>query len=282
MKKFLTSIFIHFSLLLFTFTAVAATSEISVDLKLDQIDFVLGERVRGVVDVVNVSPDTVAVGFEGESDDRLFIEVYRAHDRSQLEKVSKGQFVAQFLLKPNEGQKLETFLGDHYGLGYLGRYLAKPVLVHNGVRYEGQSRAFDIVPGMKVGTAVQLFSNHEGMKREFELLTWRRQGTEHLFLGTKDIAPNEWRWRTIDLGTMMKITKPSISILPTGEVIILHRFDADNFVRSELWSVPQGIEFIQHELVRDPETAASARVRELYQESGGIKPPEAHWWEFWK
>ncbi len=280
MRKLFITIILNSSFIILN-SLFAATSEISVNLKLDHIDFVLGERVRGVVDVVNVSPDTIAVGYK-ESEDRLFIEVYRAHDRSQLEKVSNGAFVAQFLVKPNEGQKLETFLGDHYGLGYLGRYLAKPVLVHDGIRYEGQPRAFDIVPGMKVGMAVQLFSNHEGMKREFELLTWRRQGTEHLFLGTKDISPNEWRWRTIDLGSMMKITKPSISILPSGEVIVLHRFDADNFVRSELWSVPQGIEFIQHELVRDPETAASARVRELYQESGGIKPPEPHWWEFWK
>jgi len=81
---------------------------------------------------------------------------------------------------------------------------------------------------------------------------------------------------------MMKVTKPSVSILPTGEVIVLHRHDSDTFVRSELWSVRQGIEFVGHELVRDPETAGSARVRELYQESGGVKPQERHWWEFWK
>ena len=280
MKKIFTSALFTFSLLLFT-SSVAATSEISVDLKLDQTEFVLGERMRCVVDIMNVSPKIIAYGYK-DATDRFFIEVYRASDGSQLEKISKGAFVADFLLKPNEGQKLEAFLGDHYGLGYAGRYHAKPVLVHDGVRYEGQARVFDIVPGMKSVSALQLFSNHEGLKRELELVTWRRQGTEHLFFTAKDLGKDERRWRTIDLGTVMKITKPSISILKTGEIIVLHRFDADNFVRSELWSVPQGIEFIQHELVRDPETAGSERVKELYAESGGIKPVEKSWWEFWK
>ena len=269
------------AIFVFHVVAFAETSEITVDIKLDQTEFVLGERIRAVVDIMNVSPGVVAYGYK-DATDRFFVEIYRSGDGSQLPRLSKRAFVADFLLKPNEGQKLETYLGDHYALETLGRYLAKPVLVHDGIRYEGQPRAFDIVPGMKSATAMQLFSNHEGLKRDIVLVTWRRQGTEHLFLTAKDLGVEERRWRTIDLGPVMKITRPSVSILKTGELIVLHRFDSDHFVRSELWSVPQGIEFIGHELVRDPETAGSERVKELYEESGGVKPVEKSWWEFWK
>ena len=281
MKRIVIAAVFLFSLFISRSSAFAVTSEITVDLKLDHTEFVLGERVRCVVDIVNVSPDVIAYGYE-DAVDRFFVEVYRSSDGSQLQKVSKGAFVADFLLKPDEGQKLECYLGDHYGLDYAGRYLAKPVLVHNGMRYEGQPRAFDVVPGMTSATALQLFSNHVGLKREFVLVTWRRQGSEHLFLTAKDVGEQDRRWRTLDLGGVMKITKPSISILKSGEIIILHRFDSDRFVRSELWSVPQGIEFIGHELVRDPETAGSERVKELYDESGGVKPVERPWWKFWK
>lgn len=280
MNRILGKLFILLLSSCVSLCAFCAASEITIDLRLDFSETVLGERIRGIVDVVNVSPDTIAVGYK-EATDRLFIEVYRSHDKSQLEKISKGPFVAEFLLKPNEGQKLETFLGDHYGLGHLGRYFAKPVLVHDGVRYEGQLRVFDIVPGMKIGSALQLFSNHDGLRREFELISWSRRGSDHLFLGTRDAGEDGRRWRTIDLGQMMKITKPSISILPNGEVIIIHRMDSDNFVRSELWSVPQGIECIRQELVKDPETAGSDRIRELYKESGGVKPLDRPWWKFW-
>ena len=258
----------------------AETSEIMVNLKLDNVDYVVNERIRAVVDIVNLSPDTINVGLP-DSPDRFFVEVYRARDREQIEPAVKTPFVADFLLESNEGQKLETFIGDHFALKTTGRYLAKPVLVHGGTRYEGQPRAFDVVPGMAVASALQMFSNHEDLRREFELVYWNRKGRDHLFIKTKDFGAGEKSWATIDLGAVMKITKPTVSILPTGEVVVFHRVDADNFLRSEFWSVPQGLEFHSRNVVQDPETAGANRVRELYKESGGIKPKENPWWKFW-
>lgn len=260
-------------------TANAATSEISVNLKLDNDEFVSGERVRGVIDVVNVSPGQVLV--EDDEFDRLFVEIFRSYDRTQLETYTRSPFTANFRLEPNEGQKLETFLSDHYGLRHAGRYLARPVLVHGGVRYEGQPRAFDIVPGIFIRSATQIFSNYEGLRREFRLVTWSRGGREHLFISPQDAGTSDKKWWTVDLGQFMKTTKPTISIMPSGEVVVLHRLDPDNFVRSEFWSVKDGIEFNRRELVQDPETAGTNRVRELYNQSGGIAPKENPWWKFW-
>ena len=261
-------------------TIFAAASEITVDLKLDFIDYVVGEGIGAVVNIVNVSPDNVSAGY-ADSQDRFFVEVFRSKDMSQLQRASNGLFVAPFLLKPNEGQKLATRLGDLYALRTPGRYLARPVLVHRNMRYEGQMRAFDVVPGMRVANALQMFSNHDGLRREFELVSWNRSGAGHLFLTAKDGGTSTRTWQTVDLGEMMKVTRPTISVMPNGEVVILHRIDPDNFIRSEFWSVPAGIEFNRRELVQDPETAGSQRVRELYQESGGIKPKKNPWWKFW-
>ena len=258
----------------------ATPSEITVDLKLTCADYVSGEQIVGVVNIANVSPETVSVGREG-SRDRFFVEVFRSGDMSQMDRSAQRAFVASFLLKPNEAQKLETRLGDHYGLRTPGRYLARPVLEHGGVRFEGQMRAFAVVPGMKVATALQMFSNHEGLRREFSLVSWSRRGREHLFLAAADSGTGDRRWLTTDLGEMMKITKPTIAVMPSGEVIVLHRVDPDHFIRSEFWSVPDEIEFHRRVLLQDPETAGSQRVREIYEESGGIKPKENPWWKFW-
>jgi hypothetical protein len=51
-------------------------------------------------------------------------------------------------------------------------------------------------------------------------------------------------------------------------------------VRSEFWSLPDAIEFRKRESVSDPETAGTARVRELYKESN-VKPKINPWWKFW-
>ena len=83
-----------------------------------------------------------------------------------------------------------------------------------------------------------------------------------------------------NLGSILRIEKPSISIFGTGEVVVLHRLNSDQFVRSEFWSLPDALEFRVREMVQDPETASTARVREMYRE-GGVKPKENPWWKFW-
>lgn len=260
-------------------SANAETSEIMVDLKLGSSDFVSGERIRGVVDIANPSPEKVSVGYSN-SKDSFLIEVFRASSMQQLTKVSKHEFVSKFRVDSSEGQKLEVFLGDHYGLREPSRYLAKPVLVHNGVRYEGMMRAFDVVDGIRLGGAMQMFANRSGLRREFSLVYWSRGNSEHLFLRAKDAGISERVWETRDLGPMLRIDKPSVSVMPKGEVVVLHRLNQDQFVRSEFWSLPDALEFRIREAVRDPETAGTARVRELYKE-GGIKPKENPWWKFW-
>ena len=257
----------------------AETSEIMVDLKLDSADFVTGERIRGVVDIANPSPEKISVGYSN-SKDRFFVEVFRASSMQQLTKVSKHAFVANFRIDSSEGQKLEVFLGDHYGLREPSRYLAKPVLVHNGVRYEGAVRAFDVVDGIRLTGAMQMFSNRKGLQREFTLVYWNRNHSEHLFLKTRDMGSSDRLWETYDLGPILRLDCPSISVMPKGEVVILHRLNQDQFVRSEFWSLPNELEFRMREAVRDPETAGTARVRELYK-NGGIKAKTNPWWKFW-
>jgi hypothetical protein len=259
--------------------AAASVSEIHVDLKLDFGDYVSGERVRGIVNIANSSPGKISVGYSN-SEDLFFIEVYRAGDMERLERAPRARFVSRFMVKSGEGQKLETFLGDHYALREPRRYLAKPVLVHNGARYEGAFRAFDIVEGVKIAGAMQMFANRSGLQREFSLVHWTRAGSEHLFLKAADSGVSDRKWVTRDLGRILRLDHPSISVLGSGEVVIIHRYDTDNYIRSSFWSLPDHLEFRTREAVRDPETAGTARVRELYREKG-IEPKHNPWWKFW-
>lgn len=260
--------------------AFAETVEIKVDLRMDNIDYVAGERIRAVVDVANSSPDRISVGYSN-SEDMLFIEVFRSGSDILMDKIGNGAFVSRFRIDSNEGQKLETYLGDHYALRESDKYLARPVLIHGGTRFVGQKRAFNIVPGMKVTSALQMFSNRPGLRREFELLSWSRRGKDHIFLSAHDEGGSGRAWTTVDLGTLMRINKPKISILPSGEVIVLHRYNRDQFCRSVFWSLPDALELHKRETVMDPETAGSERIKELYKESGGVKPADRPWWKFW-
>lgn len=273
----------------------ASPSEITVDLRLDASDYIVGERVRGVLDIANYSPNVVGTGgkvrvWSGEStnrvlkasydvNDRVFIEVYRTSDDTQLSRVSKGAFVASFAVETGEGQKLEVFLGDHYALDSAGRYMAKPVLVHSGVRYEGLPRVFDVVEGIPSGGAMQMFASDSSHRREFSLVHWSRAGGEHLFLKAFDVKRAR-RWRTTDLGPSLLIDAPKVSVCADGKVFVLHRLNQDQFVRSEFWSLPGELLFRGRSLVLDPTTAGTQRVRELYKNSG-VEPKRNPWWKFW-
>ena len=270
--------------LLFSFFAAAASfaavnpSEISVKLLPERREYISGERIRAVVDVANSSADSIDVGMPGSAD-MLRIEVFRARDMSARDRVGSKPFTAPFMLHSSEGQKLETFIGDHFALNEPIRYLARAVLVHGGYRYESSFASFDVVPGMRVGGAMQMFSNKPGLKRIFEIVYWTRGQREHLFLKAKDDGGRVWR--TTDLGVLLRISDPKISVMPNGEVVVLHRATQDRFLRSVFWSLPEVLDFRKQEPMVDPEIAGAQRMRDLYMESGGVTPVKKAWWKFW-
>ena len=279
MKKIcLIAVFLLFAL---GSATAAKLSELSIDIRMDEGQYVLGERLRGIVDVKNVSPKTLRVGY-ADSLDKVILEVFRASDMKQLKRrKDSGPMVADFTLKTNEGQKLEVLLGDHFVLTEPRRYLVRPVLVHNGFRYEGAYRVFEIVPGIAIAEAMQMFSNNVGKERRFRLLQWARRGVDHLFLSACDEGGEKRSLGTIDIGAMIKASPHTISILENGMVIIIHRNGVDSFVRSEFWSLSNVLKLKNRMLVSDPATAAQNRVRELYKESGGVKADPRPWWKFW-
>lgn len=266
------------------FAAFAASAdmpaEIAVTLKLDEITYVSGERIRGIIEVQNNSPDTLSVGYP-DSPDSLFVEVFRTADGQQLDKTRNRPQTARFKLKSNKKRKFEVFLGDTYGLTGAGRFIARPVMVHRKTRFEGAYSSFDVVPGMKITGAVQIFSNREGLSREFELLHWSRKGNEHLFISASDRGVSSRKWVTTDIGPMMRLKKPTISILSSGEVVVIHRNGPDSFVRSLFWSLPDALEFRSREMLLDPETAGQRRIQEMMDSDGGVKPVDRPWWKFW-
>ena len=258
--------------------AAPSQSEISVKLIPHRREYVVGERIRAIVDIANSSAESIDVGKPGSAD--IFrIEVFRARDMASRERIGNKPLVAPFLLHSSEGQKLETFIGDHFPLHDPVRYLARAVLIHSGVRYESSLVSFDVVPGMTAGKAMQMFSNRPGLKRTFEIVYWMRGEREHIFLKASDEDGRVWR--TTDLGGILRITEPKISVMRNGEVVVLHRATQNQFMRSVFWSLPDALDFRKQEPMVDPDVAGSERMRDLYMESGGVTPVKKSWWKFW-
>ena len=72
--------------------AAAKPSELTVKLELLGGDYIEGERILAIVDVANASPDPIDARGP-DSPDHLVLELMRASDHHQYEKVSKTPFV---------------------------------------------------------------------------------------------------------------------------------------------------------------------------------------------
>ena len=263
-----------------TAPAAALPTEITVQLVMTYDVYVAGERIRAIVDVANASADVIDCR-KPDAADRLFVEVFRAHDQHRYERINAKPFVAPFALLSGEGQKLETFLADHFRFDENTRYLARAVLVHGGMRLESSLKSFDMVPGLPCGNALQMFSNRDGLQRHFELVHWGRNQVEHIFLKAHDSGTSDRSWRTTDLGPVLRVTPPKVSVMPTGEVLVLHRATQDKFLLSTFWSLPDILEFKGREVMADPDVVGAERVKEFYKETGGIEPVKKAWWRFW-
>ncbi len=261
-------------------SAAALPTEITVQLVMTHDVYVAGERVRAVVDVANASADVIDCRKQ-DAADRLFVEVFRAHDQHRYERISSKPFVAPFALLSGEGQKLETFLADHFRFDENTRYLARAVLVHGGMRFESSLKSFDMVPGLPCGNALQMFSNRDGLQRHFELVHWGRDKVEHLFMKARDDGISTRRWRTTDLGPVLRVKPPIVSVMPSGEVVVLHLATQGKYLYSTFWSLPDILEFRGREVMADPDVAGAERVKEFYKDTGGVEPVKKAWWKFW-
>ena len=176
---------------------------------------------------------------------------------------------------------MDVFFAEHFSITESTRYFARAVLIHKRIRYESTLKSFNVVPGLRCGGAVQMFSNKEGLRREFELVHWGRDQVEHLFMKARDEGISTRRWRTTDLGPVIRVKPPVISVMQTGEVVVLHLATQGKFLYSTFWSLPDILEFQGREVMADPDVAGAERVKEFYKDTGGVEPVKKAWWKFW-
>lgn len=259
----------------------AAAQQIDVSMTLAYNAYVMGEPVLVQLEALNATRDLLEVGAAG-SRDVMLVEVSRAGQLGELKAFNAEPITGSVQLKPGQTMQHKVELDKWFPLVQEGKYLVRFVLVHNGIRYESPKKSFDIVPGLPLKDAVQMFVTKQNLKRLFKLVYWHRNQTDRLFLRIED-DPGSRVWDSIDLGTMMRMTPPKIDISPEGEVTVVHRSTQDAFIRTVLWSLPNSVEVVERNNLLDPEISASQRVKSLYGEMAGEgeKEEKKSWWKFW-
>ncbi len=265
-----------------SFAGAAAAQQLDVNLTLAYNVYVTGEPVVVQFDVLNATRDLFDTG-NPESKDAVLVEISRGGSDNELAPFNPAPILGAFKLNPGQAyQSKAVELDKWFPLVEAGKYIARLIVIHGGMRYESVKRSFDVVPGIPVREGVQMFVTKQKQKRLFRMVHWSRNQTDRLFLRIED-EPGDMIWDSIDLGVWLRTAEPKIDISPEGEVTVVHRSTQDAFIRTVIWSLPESVEVMERNQLLDPEISASQRVRSLYGDmtDDGKKDEKKSWWKFW-
>ena len=263
------------------FACAAGAQQVDVSLTMGYTVYVVGEPVLVQFDILNATRDRIRAGVP-DAADTVLLEISTGGRYNEVKAFNTVPIAGAVELKPGEAFQRKVELDKWFPLVAEGKYLARLVVVHGGMRYASPERSFDVVPGMPVIQAVQMFVNKPKLKRLFRLVHWHRNQTDRLFLRIED-EPDAKVWDTIDLGILLRTTEPKIDLSPEGEVTVLHRSTQDAFIYTVIWSLPENVEVMERKPLLDPDISASQRVRSVYGEMSedtkkDVKKP---WWKIW-
>ena len=88
--------------------------------------------------------------------------------------------VALFTAAGHGGAAFE--LDEGYPMGKTGSYIVTAMVRRDDRRYESHPCAIDVVPGLEIKTALQLFADRPDFQRKLTLVYFMRKQSEFLFL----------------------------------------------------------------------------------------------------
>lgn len=224
-------------------------------------EYVLDEQIELTFSVKNLGVTPLMISdYEGFKDNRVEIEI-TDQTRRKLQPIRDGRIIEELALEHDEAQAFQIPLTDWFALPE-GHYQARVKIFCGDLRYDSPIVIFDVVPGIEVATASHHVSLRPPVERTLRLVYWSREGHEYAFLRAED-HPSRGRIRTMLLGDILRIKKPSIERGPGGDgtFFIYRQVTRDTLSRTEIISDAEGIRVA--DVKRAVESASSPMIDSL-------------------
>lgn len=246
--------------LAFSIAVTASAQAVSFRLSMSHESFVLGETVELTLKIVNQGALPIVVrDYVAYSGNRLYLEI-TDQNKGEAKKIREGDIITDLALEKDEGEAIKINLSEWYHLPS-AHYQVKAVLICNGLRYDSPIQVFDVVPGIELATASHYVSLRPAVERTLHLVYWGREGREIAFLRAED-KPTGTMCRTLLLGDIMRVKRPSIEKIKDGDHFYVYRqATRDMIARVEIVSDETGIRIA--DVKRAVESASSPMIDSL-------------------
>jgi hypothetical protein len=164
-----------------------------------------------------------------------------------VRRVQDGSPVGRLQILPGEQRELVVDLTQWYDVREMGRYLVRAALVVDGEYLLSEHSMLDVVRGLEILSVTRGVLGYAAMQRTYSLRYWRRDRHEFLFL-TVDENPSELNQGVFQLGRLIRVAQPRLSVDARGNVEVYHQSSSKSFVRTTLRSDGDGVRFIDQRI----------------------------------
>ncbi len=261
--------------------AASVRAQMTVDLTLNQSVYLLGEAIRADVRIVNHATMPFQVGPGGYRQNGLFFQITDSRHDTLESAQPRVPMIPDLLLPGGETFRSAFELDEWFPLGNPGSYIVTAMVRRDDRRYDSVSRAIDIVPGLEIKTAIQLFADRPDFQRKLTLVYFMRRQSEYLFLRITD-TPGDRTWSTLELGQLLRTTPPTIEVTADGLATISHRATQDVYLKTRVKSTASGVELVGQEQTVDKHAAEALRTQQvlMMDEAQKQKKKSSRWWPF--
>jgi hypothetical protein len=232
-----------FMLLALLWGPLGADGELRVKLRLEYTSYLQFEPVNAYVTIENDSDYELVMG-KNEKDGNSRIEFLVERDKDRVApRTEKRAIVTNFKIKRAETYEVLRDVTTWYDMTTMGRYTIRAVVYLNGQPLMSSPAIVDIVSGIEVASKTRAVPGYEDLVRTYSLRYWSRGGVEYLFLSV-DEESTKLNYGIIELGPVVRVSKPVVDVDKNGNVIVVHQSSRDRYTRTVFKSTRSGVEFV--------------------------------------
>jgi hypothetical protein len=221
----------------------AAGAENVVDVKVIHTRWLQFEPVLANVSVKNLMDDLIIFGGDPKDERAATVSfVITKGPTEWVDRKKKGNAAGSLRVLPGDRREAQVDLTQWFDLTVMGTYLLTAVVEYGGQKFTSETARFEVENGLPIGSLKQTFSGGTP-DRLFGLRYMSRDGFERLFLRVDEIDTGV-NFGTFELGPLVRVRRPQISMETAGLVVVSHQSASDRFTRSTFKADSKGVSFV--------------------------------------
>lgn len=222
--------------------AATAHGQLTLEMRMEHQKVFQFEPVRALLTIRNEGTlPYVIYRPEEPGESRIDLLVERRHYEG-VRKIGKGPIVESLEIYPDATEDLLLDLSRWYDFSGMGGYNVSVIAFWRDSRFVSNTMRIEVDGGLPLVSVTKPFPGTVGRFCTFSLRYAMRDRKEHLFLRVDEEATST-NYGAFDLGSLVRVFKPTLEVDRMGAVTVIHQSGIDQFTKSQFTFTDTGLTF---------------------------------------